>query len=125
VVWLRSILRNIPLLLQHISDSLGLVEEVPANLVSIFAKARWAELVVLEMKVVSGPYHTSGNFHIFALGLLHPKQPSTSKILVEKPCQVVVWIQCGLHIFLSVFPSSALALRLWIGILAMGSILLA
>ena len=25
---------------------------------------------------------TSGNFHIFALGLLHPKQPSDSKTLV-------------------------------------------
>jgi hypothetical protein len=73
VVWLQSILINIPLLLQHISDSLGLVEVVPANLVPISAMATWVELIALEMEVVSGPWHTSGSFHISALGLLHPK----------------------------------------------------
>jgi hypothetical protein len=82
VVWLRSILRNIPLLLQHISDSLGLVEVVLANLVPISAIAKCAELIALEMKVISDPWHTSGNFHISALCLLHPKQPSFSKTLV-------------------------------------------
>jgi hypothetical protein len=44
--------------------------------------AKWAELIALEMKVVSGPWHTSGNFHISALDLLHLKQPSASKTLV-------------------------------------------
>jgi hypothetical protein len=54
VVWLRSILRNIPLLLQHISNSLGLVEVVPANLVPISTMAKWV-VIALEMKVVSSP----------------------------------------------------------------------
>jgi hypothetical protein len=67
---------------QHISNSLGLVEVVPISLVPIFAMAKWAELVALEMKIVSGPWHTSDNFHICALCPLHLKQPSTSKILV-------------------------------------------
>jgi hypothetical protein len=55
---------------------------VPVNLVPIFAMAKWAKLVVLEMKVTFGPWHTSGNSHISALGLLHPKQPLASRNLV-------------------------------------------
>jgi hypothetical protein len=113
------------MLLHHISDSLGLVVVVPTNLVPVAAMAKWAELIVLEIKVVSGPWHTSGNFHIYALGLLHLKQPLANKNLAYRPCQGVAWIQCELNIFLSVFPSSILDLRLWIDILAMGSILLA
>jgi hypothetical protein len=76
------ILRNTPLLIQHISDSLGLVVMVPVNLVPISAMAKWAELIVLEMKVASSLWHTFSNFHISALGLLHPKQPSANKNLV-------------------------------------------
>jgi hypothetical protein len=53
-----------------------------ANLVSISAMAMWAESVAVEMKVVSGPWHTSSNFHIFALDLMCPKQPWASKTLV-------------------------------------------
>jgi hypothetical protein len=34
------------------------------------------------MKVVFGLLHIFDNFHIFELGLLHPKLPSASKILV-------------------------------------------
>jgi hypothetical protein len=44
--------------------------------------AKWAESIVLGKKAVSGPWHTYGNFRIFALDLLHPKQPSASKTLV-------------------------------------------
>jgi hypothetical protein len=67
---------------QHISNSLRLVAMVPISLVPIFAMAKWVESTALEMKVVSGPWHTSDNFHIFVLNPLHPKQPSASRILV-------------------------------------------
>jgi hypothetical protein len=70
------------MLLQHISDFLGLVVVVPINLIPIFVMAKWAELVVLEMKVALGPWHTSGNSHIAALGLLCPKKLSASRNLV-------------------------------------------
>jgi hypothetical protein len=76
------ILRNTPLLLQHISDYLGLVVVVPINLITIYAMAKWTKLVMLEMKVAFGPWHTYGNSHISALGLLRPKQLSTSRNLV-------------------------------------------
>jgi hypothetical protein len=35
--------------------------------------AKWDELIALEMKVVSSPWHTYDNFHISILGLLHLK----------------------------------------------------
>jgi hypothetical protein len=41
--------------------------------------AKWAELVGLEKKVVSGLCHTSGSFHIFQP---NPLLPSANKILV-------------------------------------------
>jgi hypothetical protein len=46
------------------------------------AVAKLAVLAELKTKVVSGLLHIFGNFHIFEPGLLHPKMPSTSKILV-------------------------------------------
>jgi hypothetical protein len=47
-----------------------------------FAVAKLVVLTGLEMKVVSGPLHIFGNFRIFEQGLLHPKLPLASKILV-------------------------------------------
>jgi hypothetical protein len=73
---------NTPLLPQHISNSLGLVEVVPISLVPIFAMAKWAKSTALKMKVVSGPWRTCDNFHISVLSPLHPKQPLSSRILV-------------------------------------------
>jgi hypothetical protein len=52
------------------------------NLGPTFAVAKWAELVGLETKVVSGLWHTFGSFHIFKPNPLHPKLPSANKILV-------------------------------------------
>jgi hypothetical protein len=75
-------LRNIPLLLQHISSFLVLVEAVLTNLGPISVMAKWVESVVLEMKVVSGLWHTSDSFHISGSSSLHPKLPSANKSLV-------------------------------------------
>jgi hypothetical protein len=47
-----------------------------------FAVAKLAVLTGLETKVASGLLHIFGNFHIFEQGLLHPKLPSASKLLV-------------------------------------------
>jgi hypothetical protein len=44
--------------------------------------AKWAGLAELEMKLVFGLWHAFGNFNIFELNPLHPKQPSANKILV-------------------------------------------
>jgi hypothetical protein len=61
-----------------------LVEVGPISLGPIFAVAKWVGLVVLKMKVVSDPLHTSDGFHIFVPNPLRLKQPSTSRILVKK-----------------------------------------
>jgi hypothetical protein len=47
-----------------------------------FAVVKWAVLVRLKMKVVSGLWHMYGNFHIFEPSLLHSELPSANKILV-------------------------------------------
>jgi hypothetical protein len=82
MVYLRSILKNIPLLPQLISNSLGLVEVGPISLGPIFVVAKWVKSVVLKMKVVSDLWCTSGNFHIFVPDPLRPKLPSANRILV-------------------------------------------
>jgi hypothetical protein len=75
-------LRNISLVLQHILNFLALVEVGPTNLDPTFAMAKWAELVELETKVVSGLWHTCGSFLTFELDLMHLKWPSANKIFV-------------------------------------------
>jgi hypothetical protein len=75
-------LKSTPLLLQHISSFLALVEVGLVNLGPTFAVAKWAELGELETKVVFYLSHTYGSFHIFELGPLHLKLPSANKILV-------------------------------------------
>jgi hypothetical protein len=79
---LRSIKRNIPRLQRHISNFLELVEVDLANPDPTFIVAKLAVLTGLKTKVVSGPLHIFGNFHILEPNLLHPKLPSASKILV-------------------------------------------
>jgi hypothetical protein len=59
-----------------------LVEVDLTNLGPIFAMARLVVLVGLAMKVVSGLLHIFDNFRTFEPDLLHPKLPSTNKILV-------------------------------------------
>jgi hypothetical protein len=54
----------------------------PKNLGPIFAMARLAVLTELATKVVSDLLHIFDNFRIFEQDLLHPKLPSTNKILV-------------------------------------------
>jgi hypothetical protein len=54
----------------------------PNNLIPISAMAKWVKLIVSETKVAFDPWHTSDNSHIFAPGLVHPKQPSSSRNLV-------------------------------------------
>jgi hypothetical protein len=67
---------------QHISSFLTLVEVGLVNPGPTFAVAKWAELTELETKVVFYLWHTSGSFHIFELGSMHPKLPLANKILV-------------------------------------------
>jgi hypothetical protein len=47
-----------------------------------FVVAKLAVLTGLEMKVASGLLHIFDNFHTFEPDLLHPKLPSSNKILV-------------------------------------------
>jgi hypothetical protein len=67
---------------RHISSFLALVEVGLANLGPTFAVAKWAEVVELKTKVVSGLWHTFGCFQIFEPNPLHPKLPLDNKILV-------------------------------------------
>ena len=67
---------------QHISSFLALVEVGLVNLGPTFAVAKWAELLVLKMKVASDLWRTSDSFHIFELDPLCPKLPSANKINV-------------------------------------------
>jgi hypothetical protein len=59
-----------------------LVEVDLTNPDPTFAVAKLAVLAGLKTKVVSGILRIFGNFHIFEPRLLHPKLPSSSKILV-------------------------------------------
>jgi hypothetical protein len=95
------------------------VEAVLTNLDPTFVVAKLVVLAGLKTKVVSGLCRIFGNFHIFEPNLLHPKLPSTSKILVWRPCLAEASTQYELHTILHVFPSSILDLQLWTGTWAM------
>jgi hypothetical protein len=86
-LWLKaspqSTWKNILPPLQHILNFLELVEVGLANRGPTFATAKWAILTGLEMKVASDLLHIFDSLHIFGLILLHPKLPSTNKILDE------------------------------------------
>jgi hypothetical protein len=59
-----------------------LVEVDLVSLSPTFVVAKWAESVVLKMKVASDLSCTSDSFHIFEPDLLCPKLPSINRILV-------------------------------------------
>jgi hypothetical protein len=77
--------KNTPQPLQHILNCLVLVEVDLINPGPIFAMAKLVVLIGLAMKVVSSLLHIFDNFCIFEPDPLHPKLPSTNKILVWRP----------------------------------------
>jgi hypothetical protein len=58
-----------------------LVEVGPVSLGPIFPVAKWAESVVLKMKVASDLKRTSDSFRISVLDALRLKLPSVNRIL--------------------------------------------
>jgi hypothetical protein len=67
---------------RHISNYLALVEVDLTNPGPIFAMARLVVLTELTTKVVFGLLHIFDNFRTFGPDPLHPKLPSSNKILV-------------------------------------------
>jgi hypothetical protein len=87
-LWLKasfqSIWKNILPPPQHILNFLVLVEVGLAIQDPTFATTKWAVLTKSGMKAVFDLLHIFDNLHTFGLISLHPKLPSTNKILDER-----------------------------------------